>query len=177
LSVVRRLVIVIGFASVVVAPGLACATERSAQLVTSFQSFCTPGPPDFAATDARAGQMKLEVRRDTATQSPVAHTKSWRLVLASGSYELVAAEAHGPKGDAGSCGIGAEDVDGDDIKQELVRALNLGAPLQQSVSADGMRRLTSWKFGDEMTLFLADGTPFKAPGMYLSLVWQKITNR
>jgi len=168
---------VAGLASAAAIFAPAHATERSAQLVNSFQSFCIPGPPDFAATDAKAAAMKLEVRRDMASQSPVAHTKSWRLSLASGSYELVAAEAHGPKGDAGSCGIGAEDVDGDDVKQELVKAMDLGVPLQQSVSADGMQRLTSWKYGNDMTLFLADGTPYKVPGMYLSLVRQKIINR
>jgi len=173
----RALAIVAGVASAALIFTTAHATERSAQLVNSFQTFCTPGPPDFAATDARAAEMKLEVRRDMASQSPVAHTKSWRLSLPSGAYELVAAEAHGPKGDAGSCGIGAEDVDGDDIKQELVKAMNLGPPLQQSVSADGMQRLTSWKYGDDMTLFLADATPYKVPGMYLSLVRQKNFNR
>ena len=35
------------------------ANERSAALVNSFQSFCTPGPPDFAALDAKATAMNI----------------------------------------------------------------------------------------------------------------------
>ena len=45
----------------------AYANERSAELVSSFQTFCMPGPPDFAALDAKVTAMKLAVRKDVGT--------------------------------------------------------------------------------------------------------------
>jgi hypothetical protein len=157
------------------AVGTARANERSVELVNSFQLFCTPAPPDFAALDAKATAMNLPVRKDVvAPPQPgqSAHVKSWLMSLTSGRHELVVSEARGPKGALASCGIGAEDVDGEQVKQELINTMKLGAPLRQTVSADGTQRLTAWKYGDDAELLLADGTPMKIPGMYLTLLHQ-----
>jgi hypothetical protein len=151
----------------------AYANPRSVDLVNSFQTFCTPGPPDFAMIDAKATAMKLSVREDVGMPKPTgqfAHSKSWLVSLASGPHQLVAAEARGPDGDVASCGIGAEDVDGKVMKQELVQAMKLEAPLRQTASADGAQRVTTWKYSDDVILLLADGTPMKIPGMYLTLL-------
>jgi len=155
------------------------ANERSAALVNSFQNFCTPGPPDFAALDAKATAMNLPVRRDVAApkSGQTTHAKSWVISLQSGSLELVASEARGPNGDAASCGIGAEDIAGEEVRQDLIKALQLGAPTKQTVSADGTQRLTVWKYGDNASLFLADATPMSLPGFYLTLMHQATTNR
>jgi hypothetical protein len=153
------------------------ASGRGADLINSFQSFCTP-TPDFAALEIRATAMKLPVRKDSMSPprpGESGHVKSWVVSLASGQHELVASEAHSPKGDLASCGIGVEDVDGEDLRQELVKMLNLGPPLRQTWSADGAQRVTTWKYGDD-ELFLADATPVKIPGAYLTLLHQ-IKNR
>jgi hypothetical protein len=160
--------------------GAAYANERSAELVTSFETFCIPGPPDFAALDAKATAMKLPVRKDvTAPPQPgqSAHAKSWVMSLSTGSHELVASEARGPDGEVASCGIGVEDVGGEEIKQELVKAMKLGAPLRETASADGSQRLTVWKYSDDASLLLADGTPMKIPGIYLALVHRTNVSR
>ena len=171
-------VLVLGAGSAFAA-GAACANERSAEVVSSFQMFCTPGPPDFAALDTKATAMKLSVRKDVvAPPQPgkSARSKSWLVSLASGRHELVASEAHGPKGEFATCGIGAEDVDGEDLRHELINAMKLGSPSRQSFSADGAQRLTVWKFPDDLSLLLADGTPIKIPGIYLTLVHQTNTS-
>ncbi len=177
---VLRLVIVV-LTSLTLGCTIAHANERSAALVSSFQSFCTPGTPDFAALDAKATAMNLPVRRDVTgpQQQPgqVTHAKSWVITLSSGSLELVASEARGPKGDAASCGIGAEDVDGDDLKQELNKAIPLGAPERQTLTADGTQRLTVWKYTDGESLMLADATPIRLPGIYLTLMHKIETSR
>jgi hypothetical protein len=177
---VRKLAIVV-LTSMFLGGTIAYANERSAALVSSFQSFCTPGTPDFAALDAKATAMNLPVRRDvTGPQTQpgqITHAKSWVITLSSGSLELVATEARGPKGDAASCGIGAEDVDGDDFKQELNKAMPLGAPERQSMTADGTQRLTVWKYADGESLMLADATPIRLPGIYLTLMRKIETNR
>jgi hypothetical protein len=155
------------------------ANERGAALVNSFQSFCTPESPDFAAVDAKATAMNLPVRRDvTGPQGgQTTHAKSWVIALTSGSHELVASETRGPKGAASSCGIGAEDISGEDLKGELIRAMQLGAPDRQTVTADGTQRLTVWKYGDDASLMLADATPINLPGIYLTLMHQTNTSR
>jgi hypothetical protein len=161
------------------AAGAAYANERSSEVVSSFRMFCTPGPPDFAALDAKATAMKLSVRKDVAApQQPgqSARSKSWLVSLAGGRHELVASEARGPNGEFATCGVGAEDVDGEDLRHELIDAMKLGAPLRQSFSADGAQRLTVWKFPGDLSLMLADGTPMKIPGMYLTLVHQTNTS-
>jgi hypothetical protein len=131
--------------------------------------------PNFAALDAKATAMQLPVGKDaTAPPRPgeSGHVKSWQLSLASGRHELVASEARSSKGNLDSCGIGVDDVDGDDLKQELVKAMTLGEPLRQTVTADGTQRVTTWKLGDDAELFLADATPMKIPGFYLTLLHQ-----
>jgi hypothetical protein len=149
------------------------ASERSADLISSFQSFCTP-TPDFAAVEVKAADMKLPSRRDStspAKPGEFGHVRSWVILLASGKHELVASQARGPKGDLDSCGIGVEDVDGEDLRQELVKKLNLGPPLRQRWSADGAQRVTTWKYSDD-ELFLGDATSIKLPGAYLTLLHQ-----
>ena len=163
--------VVLVFAGAVCAVGAVHANERAAELVSFFQNFCTPGPPDFAALDAKATGMNLSVRKDvTSPPRPDqhGHVKSWIVLLASGRHELVATEARSPKGNLDSCGIGAEDVDGEDLRQELIKAMKLGAPVRQTVSVDGMQRLTTWKYADDDELLLADGTAARIPGIYLT---------
>ena len=160
-------------------PAGARADDRSRELVKSFQNFCLPGPPDFATLDAKAAALNLALRKDiVAPQRPglSARTKSWTVVLGSGSHELVAAEAHGgPKGDTASCGIGADDARGDDVKQEIV--MLRGAPLREGATADGAQRLTTWAYAEDVTIVLADGTPMRIPGIFLLLLQQKNTGR
>ncbi len=162
-----------------VSSSAAYANQRSAELVNSFQMYCTPGRPDFAALDAKATAMKLVVRKDVGSprkEGQFTHAKSWLVSLDSGSHELVASEARGPSGEVTACGIGAENVDGEEVKQELVKAMKLAAPIQQTASPDGAQRLTLWKY-DDATLVLVDGTPMKIPGMYLTLQRRTNTSR
>jgi hypothetical protein len=168
---VLRLAIVACLASV----SVASASERSAELVSSFASFCTPGPPDFAALDAKAAAMNLPVRQDVS-RGATAHTKSWLVTLSHGTHELVAGQAQGPNGNSASCSIGAEDANGDDVKQELIASLKLGAPVREVVSPDGTQRVTAWKYADDVTLMVVDGTPMKIPGMLLTLMRQTKTS-
>jgi hypothetical protein len=151
----------------------ACASERSAELINSFQSFCIP-TPDFAALEIKASDMQLPVRKDSvAPPKPgeSGHVKSWVVSLASGQHELVASQARSPKGDLDSCGIGVEDIDGEELRQEAVKALNLGMPIRQTWSADGAQRVTTWTYSDD-ELFLADASSVKLPGAYLTLLHQ-----
>jgi hypothetical protein len=168
---VLRLALLVWLASA----STAFANERSQELVDSFTSFCTPGPPDFAALDAKATAMNLPVRKDV-TPGPSAHTKSWLITLKSGKHELIAGEAHGANGDLAGCSIGAEDVDGEEMKKNLVQSMKLVEPARQSVTADGTQRVTSWKYADDVILTLADGTPMKIPGMLLTLMRQTKTS-
>jgi hypothetical protein len=154
------------------------ANERSAEIVNSFQSFCLPGPPDFAALDAKATAMNLSVRKNVVTppqSDQTARAKSWIMPLAGGSHELIASEAHGPQGERESCGIGAENVDGEEVKRELTSRMDLGAPAREAFSADGAQRVTYWKYADELVVVLADATPVKIPGIYLVLRHEKNT--
>jgi hypothetical protein len=151
----------------------ACASERSAELINSFQSFCIP-TPDFAALEIKASDMQLPVRKDSvAPPKPgeSGHVKSWVVSLASGRHELVASQARSAKGDLDSCGIGVEDVDGEDLRQEVVKTFNLGPPLRQTWSVDGAQRVTTWTYSDD-ELFLADASSVKLPGAYLTLLHQ-----
>jgi hypothetical protein len=159
--------------------GSAYANERSAELVKSFQALCASAPLDFTALDAKATAMKLVVRKDVVTPQQTgksARTKSWLVPLSGRSYELIATEARGPDTEAQSCGIGADDVDGEEIRRDLIEAMKLGAPLRQNATADGAQRVTTWKYADDATLLLADGTPMKIPGVYLTLRQQKTTS-
>ena len=151
--------------------GVAHANERSADLVDSFMAFCTPGPPDFAALEAKAAAMNLPVRKDVSLGA-AGRTKSWQVTLKTGVHELIAGKVKGPAGDVAGCSIGAEDVDGEQIKQDLTKAMKLGAPDRVASTPDGAQRVTSWKYGDDANLILADGTPMKIPGMMLTLMRQ-----
>ena len=75
-----------------------------------------------------------------------------------------------PSGDLTSCGIGAEDVDGEEVKQELVKAMKLAAPLRQTVSAGRHAALDALEICRRRNSVLADGTPMKIPGIYLTLL-------
>jgi len=151
--------------------GVAHADERSAELVDSFMAFCTPGPPDFAALESKAAAMHLPVRKDVSLGA-AGQTKSWQVTLKTGVHELVASNIKGRAGYVASCSIGAEDADGEQIKQDLIKAMKLGAPDREANTPDGAQRLTLWKYGDEVTLMLADGTPMKIPGTILALMRQ-----
>ena len=118
--------------------------------------------------------MNLPVRKDSVSPpkpGESGHVKSWIISLASGRHELVASQARSAKGDLDSCGIGVEDIDGEDLRQEAVKALHLGEPLRQNWSADGAQRVTTWKYNDD-ELFLADASSVKIPGAYLTLLHQ-----
>ena len=155
---------------------MAYADERSAELVKSFQSFCIPGPPEFAALDAKATRMKLPLI-DDQNGMPLAHTKSWLVTLNSGTHALIAGEAHGPKLDVAGCSIGAKDADGEQMKQELIGAMKLGSPLVENTTSNGASRVMTWKYAEDVSLMLADETPHKAPGILLTLIRQTKRNR
>jgi hypothetical protein len=151
--------------------GAAHANERSAELANAFQMFCARQPLDFAALDTTMTSMGLVARKDVGTPrqpGQFAHSKSWRV----GSLEVVAGESRGPNGEVVSCSIGADNVDGEEMKQELIKTLKLGEPSRETATADGAQRLTSWKYADDVTLMLADGTPMKIPGMLVTLMRQ-----
>jgi hypothetical protein len=156
--------------------GAAHADERSAELVDSFMTFCTPGPPDFAAVEAKAASMNLPVRKDVSLGA-AGHTESWQVTLKTGVHELIAGKVKGPTADVAGCSIGAEDADGEQMKQDLIKALKLGAPDRVASTPDGAQRVTSWKYGDDVTLILADGSPMKIPGMMLTLMRQTKPSR
>jgi hypothetical protein len=160
--------------------GSACANERSVRLVQSFQAFCASAPLDFAALEAKAAAMKLAVRKDIVAPPQTGRsvrTKSWLVPLDGRSHEFIATEARGPDTEVQSCGVGAEDVDGEELRRDLVEAMKLGAPLRQTATADGAQRVTTWKYADDTILLLADGTPMKIPGVYLTLQRQRNMDR
>ncbi len=107
-----------------------------------------PGPPDFAALDAKATAMKSSgsqgcERRRKAGQS--ARSKSWVVSLDSGAHELVAAEARRTRmAMVTSCGIGADDIDGEE-REAGTRQGNEARSRRfvKRASADGTQRLTS----------------------------------
>jgi hypothetical protein len=157
------------------AVGVGHAGERAASLVNSFQVMCMLEPLDFATSDAKATAMRLPVRQDLSTPPDASggsiHSKSWLLPLKTGPHEFTIAEGRGPKGEVKSCGIGAADVGGDDLKGELVKALALGQPVSEGRSPDGARRTSIWRPGsDGIDLMLTDGSPKAQPGIYLLLL-------
>ena len=160
----------------------AYADDRTAAAVEAFSKFCLPGPPDFAAIDAKAAAAKLEVRKDVSTPLPPgqsARSKSWDAKLDDGgAYHLVAAEARGPSRSSASCGIGVEGVERESLKRELIKALKLSMAASDNSSPDGVWHVTAWKYAADMTLILTDRTaPMGIPGLYLSLVYQKNSSR
>jgi hypothetical protein len=163
-------------------PGFARATDRISEIVNSFQVLCTLSAPNFKAILAQASAMKLPARALLETQSLGNYsiqTASWIVHLKSGTHELVGSAASGPDGDVDGCGIGAADVDGDDLRTNLDRLMKLGLPQTEKVSPDGLKRISSWNIGTENRdganrganmLILTDGTPSKKLGIYLTLL-------
>jgi hypothetical protein len=153
--------------------GSACADERVVALVNSFQVFCTLEVPDFAALDAKATAMKLSVLDDLGTPRRdgfFVHSKSWLMPLTTGTLAVGAAESRGPKGEVVGCSIYAPDARGDEVKRELMRAMDIGDPFNENVADDG-QRVTVWrtKMGsDDVTVMLAG--PADAPGFHLTLM-------
>jgi hypothetical protein len=154
---------------------LAKASERAWTLVNSFQVMCTIEPLDFARSEERATAMRLPVRQELKTppnpNGYFARSKSWLLPLKTGPHEFAVSEAHGPKGDVKSCGIGAGDVTIEDFRSELTKAMKLGRPTKETLSPDGAQRLTLWLWGpDRNKLILADGSPKGQSGIILTLM-------
>jgi hypothetical protein len=157
--------------------GTVGADERTAALVESFRGFCGSELPTFAHIDAKATAEKFPVNIDTRTaagpEGYFNHTKSWFVGLPTGTHELVAGEARGPAGDVASCAITATDPPGEEIKQDLMKAMDLGPPQREAVSPDGMRRSSAWriKLGSEnVILLLMDATPTNSPGIFLNVM-------
>jgi hypothetical protein len=156
--------------------GETCAGERSAALVDAFHTSCVGELPNFARIDAKAIAANLPVNMDAGTprqpDGPFNHIKSWMVELPTGSYELSAVEARGPAGEVASCAITAPDALGEDVKQDLMKTLNLAPPDREAVSPDGLRRSSAWrvKVQDQgVILLLIDGTPANGPGVYMNL--------
>ena len=164
-------------------PCCALADQRSASLVDSFREFCTLEPPNFARLDAKAAAMGLPILQDMGNPRQAGqfvHSKSWTMTLGTRSHEVVASEARGPRGEVAACGIGAADARGNDVKDDLIKRLNLGPPFHETVSQDGQRRMTTWRIkvvSVDLTLLLADGTPTNSPGVYLTLLQEPDAGR
>jgi hypothetical protein len=156
--------------------GSATASERSAQLIESFNDFCTMEAPSFMRLDERASSMKLPGRNELAlphSGNYFSHSKSWLVFLSSGPHELSGSEAQVPDGKITSCGIGAPDVDGDEMRTLLTTSLNLDAPISVRPSPDGEQQVTTWKLsrsGNDFVLILTDSTPTLRSGISLILV-------
>jgi len=151
------------------------ASERTAALVNSFQVFCTLETPDFAALDAKATGMKLPVDNDLGarrSEGQFVHSKTWVVGLNSGPHALLGSEARGPEGEIAGCGIADHNAPGEEFKQDLVKAMKLGAPLREATTPDG-KRVTTWQYAGDI-LLLAEGTPSNQPSVYVTLI-HKIT--
>jgi hypothetical protein len=55
--------------------------------------------------------------------------------------------------------------------------MKLGDPLRQTATADGAQRVTTWKYADDTIVLLADGTPMKIPGIFLTLQRRRNASR
>jgi hypothetical protein len=154
--------------------GAAGADERSAALVEAFRAVCASDLPNFARIEATAAAENLPVNLNAGIPrgaGPFNHIKSWIVSLPSGTHELSAVEARGPAGEVATCAITAGDARGDEVKQELMRALNIGPPERENVTPDRMRR-SAWRLqlhGHSLILLLMDATPTNAPGVYLNI--------
>jgi hypothetical protein len=137
------------------------AGESSAQLVASFQSLCVVEPLDFVRSEQKAASMQLALGQATGAPPDESgfytRSKSWSVIVTV-PHEFIVSDTHGPKGDFKSCGIRATEADAADFKAELVKAMKLGKPASETVSADGMSKYTVWTLGDR-TLTLSDKTP------------------
>jgi hypothetical protein len=156
------------------------AAERNTSLINSFQVLCALETPAFEKINDKAVAMKLPVRRDigqSRESGEFAHSKSWLITLRTGPHELIAAEANGPQGYVQSCGISAVDPNGEVFKDELVSMMNLDLPSLETVSEDGVTRVTEWKdaFEAGTLLQLVDATPKNKSGVILLYVLREAT--
>jgi len=155
------------------------ADESSTAIVAAFQTNCTSELPNFARIEGKAAAENLPVNIDAGTPRQAEgffnHLKSWVVQPTTGVYELSAIEARGPAGEFAACAITAPGPEGEAVKQDLVRALNLGSPEREGVSEDGARRTSRWRVeiqGERVTLLLIDGTPAHGSGVYLYVAHQ-----
>ena len=153
----------------------ACADERTSALVEAFRASCVAELPYFARINAKAEAAHLPVNMETGTprqpDGPFNHLKSWIVQAPGGSYELSATDARGPAGEVSACAITAPDGLGEEVKQELMKVLNLGSPGREAVTVDGQRR-SAWRVqvqGEGAILLLIDATPVNRPGIYINL--------
>jgi hypothetical protein len=152
------------------------ADDRSAAVVAAFQAACVAELPNFARIDAKAKAENLPVNMDAGTprqpEGPFNHIKSWMVNLPTGTHELSAVEARGPAGGVATCAITVPDARGEEVKQDLVKALELGPAEREAISPDGARRSSAWRVkvqGEGVILLLIDGSPGNGPGAYLNL--------
>ena len=156
--------------------GNACADERSASLVEVFRETCAAEPPTFARTEARANAQNLPASSDVGTprteEGFFNHVKTWKL---DAMTELSAAEARGPAGEVVSCGVAGPDALGEEVKQDLMKALGIGPAEREAISADGVRRTSGWYLhvqSQTLILLLMDVTPAGLPGATLSVTYR-----
>jgi hypothetical protein len=152
----------------------AAAVERSAEIVESFQAFCTLHLPDFSQIDEVATALQLPARSGENTQAGDSHyrSKSWLVFLSSGPHELAGSEANGPRGKLTICGVRAPDVGGQDIRLDLTESMKLGDPVSVEVSPDGQQQTVTWRLeasSNDITIVLTDNTPAQKPGIDLQI--------
>jgi hypothetical protein len=169
-----RAVLAIAAVSALLAAGPASAAEREYALAAAFKSWCLGASPDFKALDARAAARKLTVENDdkTDTQAEGAvETKVWEVADdPSGAYALTGGTVlnHGKR--VTICGVAAPDASGKDMMELLSQPEQLGPPVGQRESDDGVQRITEFKAPfAHTTILLADGTPQSALGIILNI--------
>jgi hypothetical protein len=152
------------------------ADDRSAAIVAAFQAACVAELPNFARIDAKARAENLPVNMEAGTprqpEGPFNHIKSWMVSIATGTYELSAVEARGPAGEVATCAMTVADARGDEVKQDLMKVLELGPAEREAVTPDGARRSSAWRVkvqGEGVILLLMDASPTHGPGVYLNL--------
>ena len=156
------------------ATGAASADERSAALVEAFQSTCLSDLPSFVRLEAAAAAENLPVKIDVGAprrEGFFNHIKTWTVAAPTGAYDLTAAEARGPAGLVQSCTVSAPDPAGEETKQDLMKALNLGPPEREAISPDGVRR-SAWRIelhSESMILLLIDRVRVNARGVELNV--------
>jgi hypothetical protein len=167
--------------AIVVCTALLCAVgaradERRAAIVEAFRAACVAELPNFARIDAKAKAENLPVNMDAGTprqpEGPFNHIKSWMVTLGTGTHELSAVEARGPAGEVASCAITVPDALGEEVKQDLMKALDLGPAEREAISPDGARRSSAWRVkvqGEGVILLLIDASPSNGAGAYLNL--------
>jgi hypothetical protein len=121
----------------------ASATERSTELVDSFASFYTPGPPDFATLDAKATAMKLLVHNSLNV------TQAHPITASPGSSRCTAAPTFSSVGRYAGLPMVK-------MKQALMKTMKLGSP--DRLPAGTASGVTRWKYADDVNLLLDDQT-------------------